>query len=167
MHFEQVDRFIMSTRKVPGDGVYWRSLPSKRARKEFPKFKSNLCHANREREFSKSCVNRILKHLQWKCDIKRNGHGFNEHDPDRRVVFCGLYEAKCLKEALFPSKLLWNNNAISKPKWLNKQRHLLLRFGCLWPIDVLIDTSRVRGADIQGCHYGDGRKLLIHWCVIG
>ena len=59
-------------------------------------------------------VHRILKRFKLKSYIPTLVHALNEDDPDRRIVFCKWYLAKCEKDQEFQRRLIWSDEATFK-----------------------------------------------------
>lgn len=76
--------------------------------------RKSVRQASREVGISKTSVQRILKRCHWKSYIPRFVHAINEDDPDRRVEYCEWYLARCVEEAIFPTKIVWSDEATFK-----------------------------------------------------
>ncbi|XP_076368679.1 uncharacterized protein LOC143256014 [Tachypleus tridentatus] len=68
----------------------------------------------RETGISNSSVRRMLKCVHLKSFIPTLVHALNEDDPNRRIEFCECYLAKPAKDAQFPNKIVWSNEATFK-----------------------------------------------------
>lgn len=76
--------------------------------------RKSVRQASRELCISKASVQRILKRSHWKSYIPRLVHAINEDDLDRRVEYCEWYLAQCVKDAIFPTKIVWSDEASFK-----------------------------------------------------
>ncbi|KFM73837.1 hypothetical protein X975_01801, partial [Stegodyphus mimosarum] len=73
--------------------------------------RKSVRQAARKTGVPKSCVDRILKRIQWRNFIPRLVHALNDDAFDRRLEFSEWYQAKCAEDNQFPYRIVWSDEA--------------------------------------------------------